>query len=94
VHVRSGRRQLKLGPQYGSLREAVALIAGSQAWIVMRESVAAQERSSLLVSVPLVDPTAAGRSVSRGEVARALVAVVSALRREGSFEPPLGVHET
>jgi DNA-binding transcriptional LysR family regulator len=89
-----------LGPAYGSLREAVAMIAGSQAWMVVRRSVATQERSPLLVSVPLSDPTAVGRvslawrSLDTGPVARALVSVVSGLRREGSFEPLSGVHES
>ena len=92
--------ELVLGPAYESLRGAVALIAGSQAWMVVRGSVAAQERSALLVSVPLTDPTAVGRvslawrSLDTGPVARALVSVVSALRREGSFEPLAGVNET
>ncbi len=89
-----------LGPAYESLREAVAMIAGSQAWMVVRGSVATQERSPLLVAVPLTDPTAVGRvslawrSLDTGPVARALVSVVSALRREGLFEPLSGVHET
>ena len=92
--------ELVLGPDYGSLREAVAMIAGSQAWMVARESVAAQERSALLVSRPLTDPTAVGhvslawRGRDSSPVARALVSVVSALRREGSFEPLGDVHET
>jgi DNA-binding transcriptional LysR family regulator len=92
--------ELVLGPAYESLREAVAMIAGSQAWMVVRRSVAAQERSPWLVSVPLTDPTAVGRvslawrSLDTGPVARALVSVVSALRREGSFEPLAAVHET
>jgi DNA-binding transcriptional LysR family regulator len=92
--------ELVLGPAYESLREAVAMIAGSQAWMVVRRSVAAQERSPWLVSVPLTDPTAVGRvslawrSLDIGPVARALVSVVSALRREGSFEPLAAVHET
>jgi hypothetical protein len=78
----------------------VALIAGSHAWMVVRGSVAAQERSPLLVSVPLTDPTAVGRvslawrSLDTGPVAHALVSVVSVLRREGSFEPRGCVHET
>jgi DNA-binding transcriptional LysR family regulator len=90
----------RLGPAYGSLREAVAMIAGSQAWMVVRRSVATQERSPLLVSVPLTDPTAVGRvslawrSLDTGPAARALVSVVSGLRREGSFEPLSGVHES
>jgi DNA-binding transcriptional LysR family regulator len=92
--------ELLLGPAYGSLREAVAMIAGSQAWMVVRGSVAAQERSALLVSVPLTDPTAVGRvslawrSLDSGPVTRALVSVVSVLRREGSLEPLGGVHES
>jgi DNA-binding transcriptional LysR family regulator len=92
--------ELVLGPAYDSLRGAVAMIAGSQAWMVVRGSVAAQERSALLVSRPLTDPTAVGRvslawrSLDTGPVARALVSVVSALRREGSFEPLAGVNET
>jgi DNA-binding transcriptional LysR family regulator len=92
--------ELVLGPDYESLREALAMIAGSQAWMVVRGSVAAQERSALLVSIPLTDPTAVGRvslawrSLDSGPVAHALVSVVSALRREGSFEPLGGVHET
>jgi DNA-binding transcriptional LysR family regulator len=90
---------LVMGPDYGSLREAVAMIAGSQAWMVARESVAAQERSALLVSRPLTDPTAVGhvslawRGRDSSPVARALVSVVSALRREGSFEPLGDVHQ-
>ena len=83
--------ELVMGPDYGSLREAVAMIAGSQAWMVARESVAAQERSALLVSLPLTDPTAVGhvslawRGRTRAR-SRARVPVVSALRREGSFD--------
>jgi hypothetical protein len=92
--------ELVLGPDYGSLREAVAMIAGSQAWMVTRGSVAAQESSALLMSAPLTDPTAVGRvslawrTLDAGPVTRALVAVVSALRREGSLEPPAGVHQS
>jgi hypothetical protein len=87
-----------VGPPYTTLREAVALITGSQAWMLARGSVAGQERSALLVSRPLVDPSAVGRvklawrTVDTGPVARSLLAVVSALRREGAFEPRAGVH--
>jgi DNA-binding transcriptional LysR family regulator len=87
-----------VGPPYTTLREAVALITGSQAWMLARGSVAEQEGSALLVSRPLVDPSAVGRvnlawrTVDTGPVARSLVAVVSALRRDGAFEPRAGVH--
>jgi hypothetical protein len=66
--------------------------------MLARGSVVDQERSALLVSRPLVDPSAVGRlklawrTVDTGPVARSLVAVVSALRREGAFEPRAGVH--
>jgi DNA-binding transcriptional LysR family regulator len=86
-----------VGPAYMTLREAVALIASSQAWMLVRGSVAEQERSALLVSRPFVDPSAVGRvslawrTVDSGPVARLLVGVVSALRREGAFEPRPGV---
>ena len=86
-----------VGPAYRTLREAVALVASSQAWMLVRGSVAEQERSALLVSCPLADALAVGRvslawrPVDTGPVARSLVAVASALRREGAFEPRGGV---
>jgi DNA-binding transcriptional LysR family regulator len=86
-----------VGPPYKTLREAVALIASSQAWMLVRASVAAQERSALLVSRPLLDVAAIGRvslawrTVDTGPVARSLVGVANALRREGAFEPRAGI---
>jgi DNA-binding transcriptional LysR family regulator len=86
-----------VGPAYKTLREAVALVASSQAWMLVRRSVAEQERSAPVVSRPLVDAAAVGRvslawrPVDTGPVARSLVAVASALRREGAFEPRAGV---
>ncbi len=85
--------ELVSGPDYGSLREAVAMIAGSQAWMLVRSSVAAQERSASLVCRPLIESTVVGhvslawRSRDGSPATRALVSVVNALRREGLLEP-------
>lgn len=68
--------------------------------MLARASVAEPERSALLVSRPLVDPSAVGRmnlarrTADTGPVARSLGAVVSALRREGAFDPRAGVHQS
>jgi DNA-binding transcriptional LysR family regulator len=80
-----------VGPPYETIGEAVALIASSEAWMLMRGSVAEQERSALVLARPLTDAIAVGtvslawRSVDSGPVARALVGVANSLRREHAF---------
>jgi DNA-binding transcriptional LysR family regulator len=80
------------GPPYTTLQETLAMVAGSEAWTVLASSVAARECSALVVSRPLEDPAAVGemnlawRSLDAAPVARAFVAVVGVLKREGAFE--------
>ena len=87
-----------LGPSYSTLQETLAMIAGSQAWTIVHRSVAEQESSASVLSRSLPDPDAEGpvslawRRLNTGPVARAFVATVGELRREGAFESRPGVH--
>jgi DNA-binding transcriptional LysR family regulator len=87
-----------LGPTYSTLQETLAMIAGSEAWTILHSSVAEHESSASVLARRLSDPDAEGpvtlawRSLDTGPVARAFVATVSALKREGAFELPDDVH--
>jgi DNA-binding transcriptional LysR family regulator len=49
-----------LGPAYSTLQEALAMIAGSNAWMIVHASVAEREGSASVVSRLLRDPAAEG----------------------------------
>jgi hypothetical protein len=89
-----------LGPAYSTLQETLAMIAGSEAWTILHAGVAERESSGSLVTRTISDPDAEGpvtlawRSLDSAPVARAFVATVNALKREGAFEHGTRVHRT
>jgi DNA-binding transcriptional LysR family regulator len=99
LFARAGVEPL-LGRPYTTLKETLAMVAGSEAWTMVAGSVAARESSALVVSRPLREARAVGamslawRRVDPTPLAGAFRAVVSTLKREGALMPPGDTHRS